>query len=138
MSHYSKNCDKTLSKAIPTVREDGIVKSWELEVVYSYPGEGYDTTDAPLRRRYEEIEDVEYLGKTPQEFTKSELFSFLNIAQYNLVFDSTYESVVFAPTEKKILRLISVLCLIEKNIRDFMENPVHNYGTGLIFCRNII
>lgn len=101
MAHYSKNCDKTLSKAIPTVREDGIVKSWELEVVYSYPAEGYDTTDAPLRRRYEGIEDVEYLGKTPQEFTKSELFSFLNIAQYDLVFDSTYESVVFAPTEKK-------------------------------------
>ena len=51
MAHYSANADKILSKAIPTVREDGIVKSWELEVVYSYPAEGYETTDAPLRSR---------------------------------------------------------------------------------------
>lgn len=101
MAHYSANADKILSKAIPTVREDGIVKSWELEVVYSYPAEGYETTDAPLRRRYEETENVEYLGKTPQEFTKSELFSFLNTTQYDLVFDSTYESVILPPKETK-------------------------------------
>ena len=98
---YSTNTDKTLSKAIPTVNENGIVKSWELEVVYSYPKAGYKTTDTPLRIKYEETEEVEYLNKTPQEFTKSELFSFLNIAQYDLVFDSTYESVVLPPTETK-------------------------------------
>lgn len=98
---YSANTDKTLSKAIPTVNENGIVKSWELEVVYSYPAAGYTTTDAPLRRKYSETEEVEYLNKTPQEFTKSELFSFLNITQYDLVFDSTYESVVLPPKETK-------------------------------------
>lgn len=101
MAHYSANADKTLSKAIPTLNVNGIVKSWELEVVYAYPAAGYATTDAPLRRKYQETEEVEYLGKTPQEFTKSELFSFLNIAQYDLVFDSTYESVVLPPTEIK-------------------------------------
>jgi hypothetical protein len=101
MAKYSENCDKTLSKAVPTVNANGIVKSWELEVVYSYPGIGYSTTDAPLRRKYSETEEVEYLNKTPEQFTKSELFSFLNIAQYNLVFDSTYESVVNPPTETK-------------------------------------
>lgn len=100
MSH-SANTDKTLSKAIPTVNENGIVKSWELEVVYSYPAAGYTTTDAPLRRKYSETEEVEYLNKTPQEFTKTELFSFLNITQYDLVFDSTYESVVLPPKETK-------------------------------------
>lgn len=98
---YSANTDKTLSKAIPTLNENGIVKSWELEVVYSYPAAGYTTTDAPLRRKYSETEEVEYLNKTPQEFTKSELFSFLNITQYDLVFDSTYESVVLPPKETK-------------------------------------
>ena len=98
---YAANTDKTLSKAIPTVNENGIVKSWELEVVYSYPAAGYTTTDAPLRRKYSETEEVEYLNKTPQEFTKSELFSFLNITQYDLVFDSTYESVVLPPKETK-------------------------------------
>lgn len=98
---YAANTDKTLSKAIPTVNENGIVKSWELEVVYSYPAAGYMTTDAPLRRKYSETEEVEYLNKTPQEFTKSELFSFLNITQYDLVFDSTYESVVLPPKETK-------------------------------------
>lgn len=98
---YSANTDKTLSKAIPTVNENGIVKSWELEVVYSYPAAGYTTTDAPLRRKYSETEEVEYLNKTPQEFTKTELFSFLNITQYDLVFDSTYESVVLPPKETK-------------------------------------
>lgn len=98
---YATNTDKTLSKAIPTVNENGIVKSWELEVVYSYPSAGYTTTDAPLRRKYSESEEVEYLNKTPQEFTKSELFSFLNITQYDAVFDSTYESVVLPPKETK-------------------------------------
>jgi hypothetical protein len=98
---YSANTDKTLAKAVPTVNENGIVKSWELEVVYSYPAVGYDTTDAPLRRKYSETEEVEYLNKTPQEFTKTELFSLLNITQYNAVFDSTYESVVLPPKEIK-------------------------------------
>lgn len=101
MAQYSANTDKTLSKAVPTLNANGIVKSWELEVVYSYPASGYKTKNAPLRRKYEETEEVEYLGKTPQEFTKSELFSFLNIAQYDLVFDSTYESVILPPTETK-------------------------------------
>ena len=98
---YATNTDKNLSKAIPTVNENGIVKSWELEVVYSYPAAGYTTTDAPLRRKYSETEEVEYLNKTPQEFTKSELFSFMNITQYDAIFDSTYESVVLPPKETK-------------------------------------
>ena len=97
---YSANTDKTLSKAIPTVNENGIVKSWELEVVYSYPAAGYNTKNAPLRRKYSETEEVEYLNKTPQEFAKSELFSFLNITQYDAVFDSTYESVVLPPPKE--------------------------------------
>jgi hypothetical protein len=101
MAKYSENADKTLSKAVPTLNASGVVKSWELEVVYSYPAAGYTTTDTPLRRKYSETEEVEYLNKTPQEFTKSELFAFLNISQYDMVFDSTYQSVVLPPVETK-------------------------------------
>lgn len=101
MAKYSQNADKTLSKAIPTVNSNGIVTKWELEVVYSYPSAGFTTTDTPLRRKYNETEQVEYLNKTPEDFTKSELFSFLNIVQYDAVFDSTYESVVLPPTESR-------------------------------------
>lgn len=101
MAKYSENSNKTLSKAVPTLNVNGIVKSWELEVVYSYPTVGFSTTDTPLRKKFNETEEVEYLNKTPQDFTKSELFSFLNIAQYDMVFDSTYESVVLPPTETK-------------------------------------
>jgi len=101
MAKYSENCDKTLSKAVPTVTESGVVKSWELEVVYSYPAAGITTTDAPLRRKYSETENVEYLNKEVSDFTKTELFSFLNIVQYDAVFDSTYESVVLPPKETK-------------------------------------
>lgn len=101
MSNYSAKTDKTLSKAVPTVKEDGTVKSWELEVVYSYPAAGITTTDAPLRRKYSETENVEYLNKEAEDFTKTELFSFLNIVQYDAVFDSTYESVVLPPKETR-------------------------------------
>ena len=101
MAKYSENSDKTLSKAIPTINANGIVKSWELEVVYSYPAAGIRTTDTPLRRKYNETEQVEYLNKSAQDFTKSELFSYLNISQYDMVFDSTYESVVLPPTETR-------------------------------------
>lgn len=101
MAKYSENADKILSKAIPTVRADGTVREWELEVVYSYPGEGYATTDKPMRRRYSEREDVGYLNKTPDQFTKTDLLNLMNIMQYDMVFDSTYESLNTPPTEFK-------------------------------------
>lgn len=97
MVNYSQNTDKTLSRAIPILNENGIVKTWELEVVYSYPSVGYATSNEPLRRKYQHTEDVEYLNKTPYEFTKTELLSFMNILQYDSVFDSTYESLFFPP-----------------------------------------
>jgi hypothetical protein len=101
MAKYSENADKILSKAVPTVKADGTVREWELEVVYSYPGEGYTTTDKPMRRRYNEREDVAYLNKPPEQFTKSEILGFMNITQYDLVFDSTYESLNSLATESK-------------------------------------
>lgn len=102
MANYSQNTDKILSKAVPIIKADGTVKEWELEVIYSYPAEGYVTEDAPLRRRYSEIEDVSYMGKTPNQFTKSELLGFMNLTHYNLVFDSTYESLNTTSSEVKV------------------------------------
>jgi hypothetical protein len=101
MADYSKNSDKTLSKAVPTVKADGTVKEWELEVVFSYPAEGFTTNDTPMRRRFTEIEDVSYLNKTPNQFTKAELLSFMNLTQYGRIFDSTYDSLHSAPSEVK-------------------------------------
>lgn len=101
MAKYSENCDKVISKAIPTVNSEGIVLSWEIEVTYSYPASGITTTDTQFRKKFETKEDVEYLNKTVDDFTKGELFSFLNIAQYNMVFDSSYESVVLPPVQTR-------------------------------------
>ena len=39
MAKYYENCDKTLSKAVPTVTTNGIVKSWELEEEYRFDDE---------------------------------------------------------------------------------------------------
>lgn len=101
MAKYSENSDKSLSKAVPTVKADGTVREWELEVVYQYPKAGYVTSDTPMRRRFSEREEVSYLNKTPEQFTKSELLGFMNLTQYDMVFDSTYESLHAPATETK-------------------------------------
>jgi hypothetical protein len=101
MANYAENADKVVSKAVPTIKTDGTVKKWEIEVTYSYPAAGITTTDTPLRRKFNQTEDVEYLNKKPEEFTKAELLSYAPIANLNMVFDSTYESVVLPPTETR-------------------------------------
>lgn len=98
---YAQNSDKVISKAIPTVTSEGIVKSWEVEITYSYPAEGYTTTDTPLRKKFNLNEDVMYLNKGVNDFTKAELLSFANLAQFDAVFDSTYTSTVLPPTETR-------------------------------------
>lgn len=102
MTNYAENSDKFLSKAIPTVKTNGIVKKWEIEITYSYPAVGYSTSDTPLRRTYSDTENVEYLGKTLEEYTKAELLNLANLSQYNLIFNSTYESVVLPPKEIRL------------------------------------
>lgn len=99
MTNYSENCDKTLVRAFPTLNANNIVKSWQIEVVYSYPTAGYATTNEPLRRKYQHIEKVEHLNKTINQFTKTELLAFFNNGQYDSIFDSTYES-LFSPLKE--------------------------------------
>lgn len=83
---------KTLKKATPVIRKaDNIVKSWDIEVVYSYAGDA--AQDLPAwKTSYSENEDVEYLGKTADQFTKSELIGFMNPQIENAIFEAHYES----------------------------------------------
>lgn len=87
------NATKTLKKATPTVRSsDGIVKSWEIEVVYQYSG---------FKRDYTHREDVEYLGKEPSEYTKAQLVAMMP-AVIDSVFDSHYDTFNTPPTEERV------------------------------------
>lgn len=63
---------KILKKATPTVRtSDGVVKKWEIEVVYKNNGDNW-TRSYPHTE-----EDLEYLNKTTSEFTSNELIAFM-------------------------------------------------------------
>jgi|SRR5210317_830355 len=75
---------KTLKKAVPTVRTaDGVVTEWELEVICVADSNGWKTT-------YNEREEVEYLGKTPEQFTKAELLAMVQINDH--VFDAHWQA----------------------------------------------
>lgn len=87
------NATKTLKKAIPTIRtEDGIVKTWEIEVVYEHNG---------FKRDYSHREDVEYLEKVPTDYTRAELIAMMPPVR-DAVFDSHYDTFNTPPTEEKI------------------------------------
>lgn len=91
---------KTLKKATPTVRlSDNVVKEWNVEVVYSYAGDVEKNLPA-WKTFYTETEDVEYLGKTVDEFTKAELISFMGPVIENSIFEAHYESQNMPATEK--------------------------------------
>lgn len=83
---------KTLKHATPVVKtSDNVVKSWDIEVVYAYAGD--ETQGLPAwKTTYSENEDVEYMNKTVEEFTKSELISFMNPQIENAIFEAHYEA----------------------------------------------
>lgn len=89
---YASGATKALSKAIPTVKDNGKVKEWELTVVY---------TCNNLTRDFNKIVDVEYLNKVPTGFTKAELLGMCSTAHLDQVFDSMYASIVNPPTEQR-------------------------------------
>ena len=89
---------KTLKKATPTVRTgDNIVKSWEIEVIYTHTRDD-DTT---WSRAYPHTEDVEYLSKETSGFTKAELIGFMP-SNMDVIFDAHYEAHNTLPTEEKV------------------------------------
>lgn len=91
MAHHPHT--KVLKHATPTVRtSDGVVKEWEIEVVYTSDENGWKTT-------YTHREDVEYLGKTATEYTKSELVAMMPTTYDNHIFSAHWEAHNLPPTE---------------------------------------
>jgi len=93
---------KTLKKATPTVRAaDNVVKHWDIEVVYSYAGDEEKGLPA-WKTSYSENEDVEYLGKTVDQFTKAELIGFMSPMIENHIFEAHYESQNLPAAEERV------------------------------------
>ena len=89
---------KTLKKATPNVRTgDNIVKSWEIEVIYTHTRDDAST----WTRDYSHTEDVEYLNKETIDFTKAELIGFMP-SNMDVIFDAHYEAHNTPPTEEKV------------------------------------
>jgi hypothetical protein len=89
---YASGATKALSKAIPTIKNNGKVKEWDLTVIYSCK----DVT-----RDFDKTVDTEYLDKEPKDFTKAELLGMCNTAHLDMVFDSVYGSLTATPTESR-------------------------------------
>lgn len=88
------NATKALCSAVPTIRsEDGIVRSWDLSIMFSYNG---------FNREYGHNANVLYMSKKVEEFTKSELMSLCNIAQMEQIFDAHYEAATAKPVEQRV------------------------------------
>ena len=78
-----------MMSAIPTTDGDGIVRSWELEVKFAAGGYSAKYTCT--------LEDGELPDKTPDEFTRQELWDLCDMELWNRMFDSMYDSVMNAP-----------------------------------------
>lgn len=75
---------KTLTKATPKVRKaDGVVLEWEIEVLLV-------STENGWKKKEREREEVGYMGKTVDQFTKTELLEMVNVNDH--VFDAHWEA----------------------------------------------
>jgi hypothetical protein len=89
---------QTLKKASPTIRvADGVVKSWEIEVIYSHT----DSDGKVWSRSYPHREDVEYMSKVPTNFTKAELIAFMP-PNMDVIFDAHYEAHNLPPVDERV------------------------------------
>ena len=89
---------KILKKAVPTVRtEDNVVKKWDIEVIYKHT----NANNVSWSRAYPHMEDVEYMNKTANQFTKAELISFMS-SNMDVVFDAHYDAHNTPPTEERV------------------------------------
>jgi hypothetical protein len=99
---------KTLKRATPTVRvADDVVQRWEIEVIYAYAGDSDNGLPA-WRTTFTEDEDVEYLEKTVDQFTKSELVGFLSPVLENHIFEAHYDANNIPTAQPVIQRDFSV------------------------------
>lgn len=85
---------KILKKATPTIRlADGVVKKWEVEVIFKSTEDGWNRT-------YPGDEEVEWMNKKPEDFTKEELIAFCTMP--DAVFDAHYEAFNSPPKETRV------------------------------------
>ena len=86
---------KTLKKATPTIRtSDNVVKKWDIEVIYTEPTSGWN-------RAYPHSDEVEYLNKTAEQFTKEDLIALMPPVMED-VFSSHYETFNTPATEERV------------------------------------
>lgn len=79
---YTETAVKTLTRAVPTVNSDNQVISWDIEVEYSFNS---------YVSKFTSTVNVE-ASKSPSDFTKSELWSFVDESSLDLVYESQYVS----------------------------------------------
>jgi hypothetical protein len=84
---HSASATKTITKALPTVNADGNVIKWDVTVEYSL--NDYVST-------FSKSVEVEP-SKAPSSYTKAELWTLVDEAHLDAVYDSQYESVKLAP-----------------------------------------
>jgi hypothetical protein len=88
---------KILKKATPKVRTaDNVVISWDIEVLFTHTRADKTTWS----RSYPHTEDVEYLNKTPNQFTKTELLAFMPLM--DVIFDAHYEAHNLPPVDERL------------------------------------
>ena len=88
---------RIIKKATPTVRSaDGIVKSWDIDVVFVDDLDGWNRTYS-----FSES-DLEWMKKKPTDFTEADLLKFIP-GTYDHIFEAHYDSMnPGAPVEEKV------------------------------------
>lgn len=86
---HTANATKTITKAVPTVNEDGLVIKWDIEVKYEL--NDYVST-------FSKSVEVEPTA-TPAGYTKAELWALAGESALDDVFESQYVSVKLAPAD---------------------------------------
>ena len=88
---------RIIKKATPTVRSaDGIVKSWDIDVVFVDDLDGWNRTYS-----FSES-DLEWMKKKPTDFTEADLLKFIP-GTYDHIFEAHYDSMhPGEPVEEKV------------------------------------
>ena len=100
---------KTLTKAVPA-SEDGKVIRWDLTMKYEQGTEG--KADYYTNEKYASIEAAEtspasgtinnFTPKAEGEWTKKELEDLCPTAQWDVIFESQYDSVITNPAKESV------------------------------------
>lgn len=92
----ARSHQRIIKSATPTVRTaDGVVKKWDLEVVFV-------DDETKWNRTYSFSEDVEWQGKKADKFTQAELLNIIP-GTYDHIFEAHWQSMNPGPAvEEKV------------------------------------